>query len=247
MSKKLHAKDLRRDEVAEAVTHAADGALTVARSHQRPFVIGAIAVLVLGLAAIIVAWRVEASRSRAVAAYGEAARAWEKADGAALEGDEAKPSWDDVAAEMGQVADASPGTPSGRLARLQQGRALLRAFKPREAADVLGRFVEQNPRHWATPEALVALAAAREDAGDADGAEKALVELRDGSWRNWPKGGADMLLARFYERHGRADEARQLYEKIKDDADLEDSDWARQAAVRLEELGARSPQAASTP
>ena len=237
MSKKLHAKDLRRDEVVEAVSHAGEATYEFSREHRSGLLYGGIAVLAVALIGIVVAWRVDVSRRAGLQAYAEATKTWRQASGdLPMDEGATKPTWDEVATKLGAVAEEHGGTASGRLAAMQQGLALLRAGKPQDAAPLLDAFVAKNPSHWATPDALAALAAAREDAGDAAGAEAALTKLRDGKWRAWPNGAAQVLLAQLYERQGRTADARAVYESLTKDEKLKDTTWGSQATSRLAEL-----------
>ncbi len=239
MSKKLHVKDLKRDQVAEAVIHAAEGTWTVASEHRRPLLLGAIAVAVLIVGGVLVAWRMDVTRRAALADHAAATRLWEQADGARPA--DPKPTWDEVAAKMTEVADAHPRQPIARIARLQAGLALLRAGDGAAAAAALGTFVEKHPKHWAAPEALAALAAAREDAGDVAGAEAALNKLREGKWKKWPDGAAQVMLGQLYERQGRDGDARALYESLTASDSLKDTTWGAQARTRLDEMGPAAP------
>ena len=56
MSKKLHIKDLRRDEIAEAVTHAAGGTYDFSKEHRRGLLVIVGAVVVVVIVGVIVAW-----------------------------------------------------------------------------------------------------------------------------------------------------------------------------------------------
>lgn len=240
MSKKLHAKDLRRDEVAEVVTHAAEDTVRFSQQHRRGLVVGAAAVAVLAIGAVVVAWRSDASAQSSFKDYAAAMDKLDKASATDTAAGEGKPTLDEAAAALGKVADDHSGTTAGRLAAYEQGLALIRAGKAKEGADVLEAFVAKNASYWTTPNALAALAAAREDAGDAKAAEDALVRLRDGKWRSWPDGAAQILLAEFYERQGRMDDAKAIYQTLSKDEKLLKSAYGAQAKSRLEDLGGAS-------
>jgi hypothetical protein len=246
MSKKFHAKDLRRDEVAEAVTHAAEGTYEFSREHRRGLLWGGIAIAVIAVAGIVIAWRTDASRRASLTAYSDAGHQWALAAGDETpKTGETKPTWDDVAAKFATVEADYARTDSGKLALLHHGLALARAGKPQDAAARLEEFTTKYPSHWATPDALAALAAAREDAGDTKGAEDALGKLRDGQWRAWPDGAAQVLLAQLYEREGRTADATAIYEAIAKDEKLKDSPFVSQAKARLDELAPSAATAAS--
>lgn len=239
MSKKLHVKELRRDEVVEAVAHAAEGTFEFSQQHRNGLLYGVLGLLLVVIVGIVVAWRMDSSRRASLSAYSEASRAWSEAAGErTLPEGQSAPSWDEVAASFAKVASEHGGSKAGALASLHHGLALVRANKPAEAATALDGFLSKHGSHWAAPEALAALAAAREDEGNAAAAEAALVRLRDGKWRSWPDGAAQLMLAQFYERQGRTAEARTIYETLSKNEKLSDTTFGGQAEMRLQELGA---------
>lgn len=239
MSKKLHLKDLRRDEDVVAVNKAAESTFEFSQQHRRGLLYAGLAILAIAIVGVLIAWRMDSSRRASLAAYSEASRAWSEAAGETVvdEGQE-KPTWDEVAARFQAVVAEHGGSNAAVLASLHHGLALQRAGKASEAAAALDGFVDSESSHWAVPDALAALAVAREDAGDVAGAEAALVQLRDGKWRSWPDGAAQFLLAQLHERQGKTAEARTLYETLSANEKLEGTTWASQARQRLDEMGA---------
>jgi len=241
MSRSTHRKDLRKDEIGQAVAQKAGQAFTLAKAHRQALIGGLVALVVIALIASGWLYARQRSERSARAALSELTPKIEKLEGggdatATTTGD--TPTWDGVAAELRAIGEAHPNTVAGRDAAFQACVADLRQGKA-GAAESLEKWLADNHSDWLAPQALAALATAREDAGDVPGAEKALKELHDGSWRSWPPESADVLLAELYERHDRRDEAKAIWERLSKDEDLEkkESPVTSIAKSKLADLG----------
>ena len=78
---------------------------------------------------------------------------------------------------------------------------------------------------------------AREENGEFDAAETVLRELSETEWASFPRDAAFMDLGSFLERHGRADEARELYSRLSPDTEFSESVYSGQARSRLQQMG----------
>jgi hypothetical protein len=237
MSRSTHRKDLRKDEIGLAVAHKAGQAFTLAKAHRQALVAGIAALVVIGLAASGWLYARQRSERAARAALAEVTTKIEKLEGgdtATTTGD--KPTWEGVSAELRAIGAAHPNTVAGRAATFQACVADLRQGKA-GAAEELDKWLADNRTDWLAPQALAALATAREDAGDVAGAEKALKELHDGTWRSWPPESADVLLAELYERHDRRADAKTIWERLSKDEQLAKSPVSSIAKSKLADLG----------
>jgi tetratricopeptide (TPR) repeat protein len=242
MSKKLHAKDLKRDEFIESLGELWGPAFHWLQVNKNAIIYGSGAVL-LGLLAIgVFGSMMERGERQAQAALGFALDQLAEAESAAADDTVAGPSWGDVQASFEAVADEHGGT-SGAIAKHYVGVAQLRAGDAAGAVATLSEAAEATNSPWQTSLTLSVLAAAQEQAGDAAAAEATLNRLREEGSVGYPADAAAMDLARFYERQGRLDEARSLYAELVPDesaapgeGDPLPSIYAAQAQSRLDEL-----------
>jgi hypothetical protein len=237
MSKKLHAKDLKKDEFVETLGELWGPAFHWLQVNRKPLTWGIGGLLVVLLVAGAIGSLRQSSAERAQAALGEALEQLAEAESAAAGGEAAD--WDAVRAAFAEVADEHGGTP-GEIARHYVGVAQLRAGDAAGAVATLSQAAGGSSDPWRTPLTLSVLAAAQEQAGDAASAEATLKDLRSRDALGFPADAATIELARFYERHGRLDEARELYgelaAELEDEEETSPSAYASQAQARLDEL-----------
>lgn len=233
----MKAKDMKEDEVGNALMSFGERAsafLTANRSAVIAVAVG-IVVLVVGINGF--RWWQSSKALAAQSAYGEVAKRAEDLENppAAVPGEEAKPAttWAEVATDFQKVATDHAGTMPGELAAYQAGIAQLRAGDAATAVTTLTAFTDTNPKSWAAPHALAALATARESTGDLTGAEAALVKLKDGDFTSYAPGLAIARLAEFYDRHDRGAEAQTLWTLLADDARFADTAAQGQAKSKV--------------
>ena len=246
MSKKLHAKDLKKDQLVETLGEIWGPAVHWFEENRRTVIwtLGAVVVLLLGAAAVG-SMRQSSERS-AQAALGAALEKLSEAETSAGEGETVD--WAALQSEFKKVADEHGGTAS-RVAEHYLGVAQLRAGDAAGAVATLSSASAGAFDDWRTPLTLSVLAAAQEQAGDPSSAEATLKKLRERNALGFPADAAAMELARFYERQGRLDEARALYAELAAELDAANaaaeagetdfeppSVYASQAQARLDEL-----------
>jgi len=243
MSKKLHAKDLKKNEFVETLGELWGPAFHWLEENKKLLIWSVGGVLVAVIAIGTIGSLREAADRSAQAALGEALTTLGEAEGAAADDSVDGPSWDEVRASFQAVADEHGGT-AGAVAKHYVGVAQLRDGDAAGAVATLNEAVATDSSSWQTTLTLSVLAAAQEQAGDATAAEATLQRLRDEGGLGYPADAATMDLARFYERQGRLDEARSLYGELAPveeagepaDDDALPSVYAGQAQARLDEL-----------
>jgi len=233
MTKKLHATDMKHDRFREGTGKALKSAVPFVQQHRTALIGAAVAFV-----AVVVGWSVIAAVTdhRREASQDLLAQAVESLQDASSKdpGTDPAAALDKARKAADELVASYPGSAAGQVGQYYQGVVALRQGRSKDAQASLQGFVDAHPAHDLVPQALSALAAAAEDAGDAAAAEKALRRLVDGDWELFPTGAALMDLGRFYERQGRADEAKAIYERLTTEEAFASSPFATAARQRLE-------------
>lgn len=238
MSKKLHAKDLKKDEFVETLGELWGPAFRWLQANRKALTGGIGGLLVILLVVGAIGSMRQSGAEKAQAALGEALESLAEAETAAAEGEPAD--WEAVRAAFATVAEEHGGTPA-EVARHYVGVAQLRAGDAAGAVATLSEAAGGAFDPWRTPLTMSVLAAAQEQAGDTASAEATLQDLRSRDAIGFPADAAAIELARLYERHGRLDEARAIYGELAAELESEAEDaapsvYASQAQARLDEL-----------
>ena len=161
MSRKLTAKEMKRNEFADAIASHGSRVVGLLRDNRKPLISALAAVLVVLLAWAGLSHFAEASRARAQDEFAAALAAFQRA---AADATTVPPDWEALEVGFAAVADEHEGD-SGSLALHYVGVCKQRSGDHSGAVEVLTSLVDgrQDPRF--TPFSLSVLAASQEELG----------------------------------------------------------------------------------
>lgn len=231
MSKKLHAKDLKKqDEFVQAGSQFLDRASRWLSEHGRTVLAGFAALVVIAVVWSILDWRAAVQETETLDQLSQAVDALDETSSA--EADVAA-SLEEAETQLAELAESGARTPAARLGRYYAGVVALRRGRADEAVAQLSAFVEKNGESPLVPHALSVLAAAQEEAGDLAAAQGTLESLASGQHETYPRDAALMELGRFHARHGRDGEAEEIFRTLAEDDEFAESSYAGLARQRL--------------
>ena len=218
----MSVKDMKQDEIGMALENLGVSTAGFAKTHKALLVAVVLGIAVVAIGVSGFRWWNSSRNMAAQTAFSAAATLADGIDNpeASVPGKEPEKAatWAEVATAFQAVASEHSGTTAGEFAAYEAGIAQLRAGDAAAAAATLAAFTEKNPKSWAAPHALAALATALEQEADLAGAEAALVKLKDGEFPSHAPGAAIARLAEFYDRHDRASDAKSLWTLLAEDA-----------------------------
>ncbi|HVS01551.1 MAG TPA: tetratricopeptide repeat protein [Thermoanaerobaculia bacterium] len=244
MSDRLTRKEIKHDIREDSFRHSVARGFEYVATHSRMLALAGGAILLLIVVAFAVNGWLEGRQRRASEFLGralEVAEAPVVGEGADPD-DPLAPSFPDEesraerASELfRQLQEEYGGTGAADVADVYLGRLAFEKGRIDEARQLWQGFIEEQKGHMLAAAVKTSLVALERQEGNGEAVAGELRQSLESSDGILPRDVALFELARTLEQLGRGDEARETYRRLADE--FPDSPFARQAAVRMRELG----------